>query len=136
MRSGRHDQEPDQVVAGGDPRTAAQDRLVQHGRPFDLEAEGGLAAQVPDAVDGLQRLRRTLADQRQVDALLDLREQVPQRLAAVAAALLPRRDPAAQAQAMAVLGQHANHCAVLVGTQLERVVGAQQAVGGRLPGPV
>jgi hypothetical protein len=90
-----------------------------------LEEEGDLAAHVPDAVGGLQRLSLAGRDQRQVDALLGLGEEVGQRRTLEEAALLAARDPASESQPVAVLDEHAHQRAVFVVPRLERVLRPQ-----------
>ena len=63
----RDDEEADERIVGRDPVVAAEQRLAEHGRPLDLEQQRDLAADVPDAVDVAELLRRP-ADAAEVGA--------------------------------------------------------------------
>ena len=84
------DEEPDERVVGRDPRVAAEQRLAEHRRPFDLEQEGDLAADVPDAVD-LGEVLAGAADPAEVGAAARAASsRSPSRPAAVPPGLLAR----------------------------------------------
>src|SRR3990172_3449876 len=71
--------EAHQLLVVGDARPTLEEHVAEHGRPLDLEEEGGPVAQVPDDVHGLEDLPGALRDQRQIGALLRLREEAAPR---------------------------------------------------------
>ena len=75
---GGDDQEADERFVGRDPGVPAEQRLAEHRRPFDLEQEGDLAADVPDPVD-LGEVLGGPADPAEVGALLALVEPIGQQ---------------------------------------------------------
>src|SRR3970040_1749586 len=62
----KDDQEAHQLLVVGDARPTLEEHVAEHGRPLDLEEEGGPVAQVPDDVHGLEDLDGALRDQRQI----------------------------------------------------------------------
>src|SRR3990172_4338625 len=126
----KDDQEAHQLLVVGDARPTLEEHVAEHGRPLDLEEEGGPVAQVPDDVHGLEDLPGALRDQRQIGALLRLREEAAQRSTLVRPLLFLPRHPAAQPQPVAVLHEQARQLGVLGVARLQLVVRAQQVGRG------
>ena len=120
---GGDDEEPDERLVGRDPGVAAEQRLAEHRRPFDLEQERDLAADVPDRVD-LGELVAGAADAAEVGPLLAGVEQVAEEA---------RRRAAGSAR----VGRSRRACpsrwppSAMVGQQLRVLLAAaQQVVAG------
>ena len=110
----RKDAEAGLLVGRLDLAASPQDDLAEHGGPLDVEHEGHATADVPDRVDGGERLGRGTNDQRQVGAPLVVAQPLEQRGAGVRAVVRVAADPRSQAEPMPVVDQGADDPRVVV----------------------
>ncbi len=123
---GGHHQEADERFVRRDPGVPAEDRLAQHGRPFDLEQQGHLAPDVPDRVDLGQRVAGPV-HAAEVDPLLAGVEPVDQRTRGCPPRLLRSTDPDPHAEPVPGVGEQRQQLRVLLAAA-QQVVAGDQAV--------
>ncbi len=116
------DEEPDERLVGRDPGVPAEQRLAEHRRPLDLEQEGDLAADVPDAVD-LGEVLDGAADPAEVGALLAGSSRSPSSPPLEPPGLLAPADPDAHAEPVAGVGDRRQQLRVLLAAAQEVVAG-------------
>ena len=98
---GGDDEEADESLVRRDAGVPAQQRLAEHRRPLDLEQEGDLAADVPDAVDLGQVLDGPGRSRRGRRRARGRSRRSPSRPPADPPGLLAPADPDAHAEAVA-----------------------------------
>ena len=123
-------EEPNEVLVHRDVGVAAEDRLAEHRRPLDLEHERATRPDIPDAIDLLDVLGRTVADEWQIDGQFAILEPVAEPPTTELAALLPSTEPDAESEAVAEIGEKREELRVLL-APAEQVVGGDEPVGGR-----